>query len=73
MPARDDSRWNHLFGKLLAFKQRFGHTEVPRFEPDRKLGQWVNNQRALAAHGKLRPERRQRLDQIVSVQPSRLA
>lgn len=64
MPARDDLRWNHFFDELKEFKLRRGHTEVPRFAPDRKLGQWVSNQRALYASGKLRPERRRRLETI---------
>ena len=39
--------WNGWFEQLREFKAQFGHCRVPRREdsPDRKLGNWVTNQR----------------------------
>lgn len=38
--------WDQMYSKLKAFKDANGHCQVPqRYEPDRKLGKWVENQR----------------------------
>jgi hypothetical protein len=66
MSARDDHRWNEHLKALLDFKARYGHCEVPRFFEDRALGSWVNSQRSLYAHGRLRPERLKRLQKAAS-------
>eukprot|EP00542_Grammatophora_oceanica_P023053 CAMPEP_0194034284 /NCGR_PEP_ID=MMETSP0009_2-20130614/6692_1 /TAXON_ID=210454 /ORGANISM="Grammatophora oceanica, Strain CCMP 410" /LENGTH=558 /DNA_ID=CAMNT_0038675133 /DNA_START=54 /DNA_END=1730 /DNA_ORIENTATION=+ len=50
---RDDERWNENYNRLVAFKDKFGHTNVPRkyVDDDEEdddlcpLGNWVNNQR----------------------------
>jgi hypothetical protein len=39
-------RWESMFEKLKAYKQKYGHCLVPnRYEEDRSLGSWVSTQR----------------------------
>lgn len=39
-------RWDNMFSRLAAFKERHGHCLVPnRYEGDRSLGAWVSTQR----------------------------
>eukprot|EP00339_Tiarina_fusa_P008798 CAMPEP_0117025770 /NCGR_PEP_ID=MMETSP0472-20121206/19007_1 /TAXON_ID=693140 ORGANISM="Tiarina fusus, Strain LIS" /NCGR_SAMPLE_ID=MMETSP0472 /ASSEMBLY_ACC=CAM_ASM_000603 /LENGTH=877 /DNA_ID=CAMNT_0004732585 /DNA_START=316 /DNA_END=2949 /DNA_ORIENTATION=- len=41
-----DKQWDHMFGRLMAFKEANGHCMVPkRYPPDMKLGTWVHTQR----------------------------
>jgi hypothetical protein len=43
---RQQSRWDSMFTRLIAFKEKHGHCLVPnRFEKDRSLGAWVSTQR----------------------------
>jgi superfamily II DNA or RNA helicase len=54
-----------LLGKLRAFKERFGHCNVPyRWSEDPKLGSWVVKQRKFKKKGFLSAERVRKLDQI---------
>jgi hypothetical protein len=40
------SKWNQMFDRLVAFKDRHGHCLVPnRFHEDPALGAWVSTQR----------------------------
>ena len=62
---RENIAWNGLFDKLLNFKRLNGHTLVPQSYPDDpKLGTWVANQRKLQKKGKVRPDRKEKLDDI---------
>jgi Helicase associated domain len=39
-------RWESMFEKLKAYKEKHGHCLVPnRYEKDRSLGSWVSTQR----------------------------
>lgn len=41
-----EPRWERQFQRLLEFRQRYGHVNVPqRYEGGRPLGKWVNLQR----------------------------
>ena len=59
------ARWESQFAKLVAFQQRHGHCRVPVIrQEDRVLSNWVNSQRSAWRNGVLKPDRRQRLEQI---------
>ena len=57
--------WEDMFAKLVEFKGSRGHCNVPQnWREDRRLGKWVNTQRTRNKRGKLRPQRKQQLDQL---------
>ena len=57
--------WEERFTRLAAFKDRFGHTQVPeRWSEDKSLADWVGSQRKYNRSGKLPADRRQRLDAL---------
>jgi superfamily II DNA or RNA helicase len=56
--------WDEMFGRLLLFRDTHGHCRVPFIYKDKKLGNWVNIQRAFATKGILSAVRKQRLDDI---------
>ena len=58
------SSWDTWFGKLKAFKERFGHCNVSTYEEDSALGGWVSNQRTRQSKGVLYPERIRLLDEL---------
>jgi predicted helicase len=64
--------WDERFGELVAYKECFGHCNVPDswFE-NPKLGNWVHNQRAFRKKRQLSEDRIQRLDEIGLVWDSR--
>ncbi|MBF0323216.1 MAG: helicase associated domain-containing protein, partial [Magnetococcales bacterium] len=54
-----------LFLALQAYKQRFGHCDVPMDWPENpQLGLWVTSQRQRRARGDLEPERIKRLEEM---------
>ena len=56
------SSWDTFFGKLAAFKERFGHCNVrSEWNEDPGLGSWVSAQRARRDKGTLSEERVTRL------------
>jgi hypothetical protein len=55
--------WDYMFGKLAAFKERFGHCNVT-VGNDPQLGSWVEVQRGLRRRGLLLTERGRRLDAL---------
>ena len=58
-------RWDDLFRRLQVYKRQHGDCTVRReYEEDPQLGDWVNNQRHLFRTGKLRPDRKGRLDSL---------
>jgi len=58
------SSWDGWFGKLKAFKERFGHCNVPaKWKENPKLGIWVSCQRS-RQQGKLSQERIRKLEKI---------
>ena len=54
--------WKEHYGRLIAYKEEFGHTLVPWDYPI--LGDWVGNQRTEYKRGKLSQERIQLLEEI---------
>jgi hypothetical protein len=57
--------WEKKFERLLAYKKRFGHCDVPaRWPKDRPLAHWVDSQRGFRRRGMLSQERIQQLDEI---------
>jgi len=57
------SSWDTYFGKLLAFKERFGHCNVATlWEVDASLARWVAAQRTRRTKGALSDEQVARLD-----------
>ncbi|HEY5234430.1 MAG TPA: Helicase associated domain protein, partial [Verrucomicrobiae bacterium] len=59
------SSWDMWFGKLKAFKERFGHCNVETdWEEDPALAGWVSAQRTRRNKGSLYPERIRLLDEL---------
>ena len=55
--------WEERFGELQAYHAEHGHVRVSKLE-DQKLAQWVLGQRKRHRLGKLRPERREKLESL---------
>lgn len=70
-PERANS-WNIKIAELKAFKDEYGHCDVPqKFEPNRALGKWVSKQReAYRSYCMWRPSSltKERLDLLVDVE-----
>ncbi len=59
------SSWDEYFGKLLSFRERFGHCNVETaWEEDRSLASWVSAQRMHVKKGMLSEDRIRRLNEI---------
>ncbi|MCX6906913.1 MAG: Helicase associated domain protein [Verrucomicrobia bacterium] len=59
------SSWDSWFGKLKAFKERFGHCNVPvQYSDCPQLGKWVCHQRQLKKQDGLSQERMAKLEEI---------
>jgi hypothetical protein len=60
-----ERRWNDMFDALKDFKQGAGHSRVPASRPEyASLYSWLAAQRHKHANGKLRVDRRRRLEGI---------
>eukprot|EP00980_Cylindrotheca_fusiformis_P017868 scaffold5657_cov97-Cylindrotheca_fusiformis.AAC.1 len=59
-----DVQWNQMFKLLLQYKDREGHTQVPRNhqEEGRNLGSWLTLQRVAKRGGALKLDRQDRLE-----------
>ena len=58
--------WEVMFQALLEYKQAHGDCLVPQqYKENRKLGDWVSEQRMAYSRERLAPERVQRLNEIV--------
>jgi aromatic ring-cleaving dioxygenase len=55
--------WEERFDELQAYHAEHGHTRVSERE-DQKLAKWVRDQRRKHRLGKLRPERREKLESL---------
>jgi hypothetical protein len=61
----DESRWNQQYEKLVEFKRRNGHCMVTRrYEQDNSLYNWVQSQRTYHINNKMRPDRKELLDEL---------
>jgi superfamily II DNA or RNA helicase len=57
--------WEERYGELKAFKERFGHSNVPQgWRENPQLGRWARKQRGKNKSGELSEDRRLRLEQI---------
>ena len=60
-----DIVWNQMFEKLLRFKKRKGHCDVPSvWSEDPQLASWVANQRHRKKAGSLLPDRVKKLEDL---------
>jgi hypothetical protein len=60
-----EKKWNEQYEKLLDFKQKNGHCEVPAvFVQDKALGSWVSRQRSIHVNNTMRQDRMEVLDKI---------
>lgn len=60
-----DAKWDAMFARLVAFKKRFGHPQVPlTWTENPKLAGWVGAQRGIHDAGKMRADRYERLTKI---------
>lgn len=60
-----DEQWENKFERLLKFKQKHGHADVPtKYDRDPQLSSWVSTQRSFHRSGKLRPDRKEKLESI---------
>ena len=56
---------DEMYGRLLAFKKKHGHCNVPVvYPPDPRLGKWARQQRSSRKQGSLSAERINLLDKI---------
>ena len=61
-----DEKWEEMFRQLKEFQKEHGHCNVPQqYKKNPKLGVWVHYQRVANRKGKLAPERKRRLDDLV--------
>jgi hypothetical protein len=61
----DDKLWRQQYEKLLEYKRNKGHCMVPaRYEQDPSLGMWVARQRNFHNNNKMRPDRKELLDEL---------
>jgi hypothetical protein len=62
---QQDKLWHQQYEKLVECKRKRGHCMVPCvYEQDKPLGTWVSNQRRTHNNGKMRPDRKELLDEI---------
>ena len=60
----EEAWWEH-YNRLLEFKKKFGHTNVPmNYDEDQSLAEWVRRQRSAHRRNKLAPERKDALERI---------
>jgi hypothetical protein len=65
MATSREYRWELMFMKMKEFHQTHGHCRVPQKWPrDKSLANWVSVQRRLQGAGKLREDRKRRLDEL---------
>jgi hypothetical protein len=57
------ARWNKQYEKLVEFKRKNGHCQVPQlYKADASFGMWVHSQRRY--HIKIRPDRKGLLEEL---------
>ena len=65
LSTKQERQWAGMFSRLVDYKQQHGHCKVPyKFAQDKKLGQWVVNQRYRMRQLPANDPRRQMLDSI---------
>ena len=64
-PMKHAATWEHMFWRLMAYKNASGNTRVPfRYKADPQLGYWVSNQRAFYRKKRLSKERQILLESV---------
>lgn len=64
-PARSRPRhWEEMFAKLLDYRRRHGHLEIPVTGEHRRLSQWLKGQRRRQRRGKLAAALARRLEDV---------
>jgi hypothetical protein len=62
---QEEPRWEQKYSELAAYKQQYGHCNVPSHWPQNKtLGLWVMHQRRAKRFATSRPEHIQKLDEL---------
>jgi superfamily II DNA or RNA helicase len=57
--------WKRMFDELVCYRGAHGNFDVPvKWEANPQLGMWTAAQRSLGKSGRLRPDRKQMLDEI---------
>ncbi|KAL3797957.1 hypothetical protein HJC23_013195 [Cyclotella cryptica] len=65
MLTTHDEKWEFRFQQLLEYHAQFGNCNVPRkWEVNKSLGKWVDNQRVMHSQGRLAQNRFERLNEI---------
>ena len=66
-----ETRWNEMIEDLTAYRQKYGHTEIPQeYDENPQLGRWVMNQRTfyrmnqIGIYTTLSKDRIEQLDQL---------
>jgi uncharacterized protein YbgA (DUF1722 family) len=63
--GNQDKNWQQQYEKLVEFKRKNGHCIVRQtYEQDKTLGRWINDQRNCQRNHKMRPERKDLLDEL---------
>jgi hypothetical protein len=58
--ATDHEKWNTRFMKLVEYKEKNGHCNIPTTKNE-SLGTWIYTQRALFKSNKLKADRHEKL------------
>jgi hypothetical protein len=62
---KNDKQWHLQYEKLVDFKRKNGHCNVPAsYEQDESLGRWVKRQRKCHTNNKMRQDRMDFLDKL---------
>ncbi len=65
MPEKLADSWKRMFDELVSYREAHGNFDVPvKWEANPQLGMWTAAQRSLGKSGRLRPDRKQMLDEI---------
>ena len=65
MPEKLAASWKRMFDELVCYREAHGNFDVPvKWEANPQLGMWTAAQRSLGKSGRLRPDRKQMLDEI---------
>lgn len=59
-----ESHWEEMYQKLIAYKNKHGDCNVPRGNVESELGKWVSRQRSDYKRGKIKRDRKIRLETL---------
>ena len=62
---RRDRKWKKNYKKVRAFHRKHGHARIPASsKEDPELGKWLHHMRERMGKGQLKPEKRQKLEEL---------